>query len=81
MKKLLSITFISAVVLTSCGPAAEDRVQMDRIAKRMSDSISNLIDSSLNDPLKYVNLNTPSPVMPQPATVAQPTAAPTNTAK
>jgi hypothetical protein len=75
MKKLLSIIFISIMVLTSCGPAAEDRVQMDRIAKRMSDSLTNLIDSSLNDPLKYVNLNAPSPVAPQP------TAAPTNTVK
>jgi hypothetical protein len=75
MKKLLSIIFIPAVVLTSCGPAAEDRVQMDRIAKRMSDSIAHLIDSSLKDPLKYVNLNTPSPVAPQP------TAAPANTVK
>jgi hypothetical protein len=75
MKKLLSTIFISTVVLTSCGPAAEDRVQMDRIAKRMSDSLTNLIDSSLNDPLKYVNLNTPSPGAPQP------TAAPTNTVK
>lgn len=79
MKKLLSIIFISVIVFTSCGPAAEDRVQMDRIAKRMSDSLGHLIDSSLNDPLKYVNLSAPSPVMPQPA--AQPTTAPTNTVK
>ena len=45
----------------------------------MSDSLAYLIDSSMNDPLKYVNLNQPSPaIMPQPA-VAQPTAAPTAT--
>ena len=75
MKKLLSTIFIITVVLTSCGPAGEDRFQMDRIAKRMSDSIGNLIDSSLRDPLKYVNLNTPSPVQVAP----QPTAAPTAT--
>lgn len=80
MKKLLSVLFISTAVLTSCGPAAEDRVQMDRIAKRMSDSIYNLVDSSLNDPLKYVNLNTPS--MPPPQPVATQTAgAPTTTVK
>jgi hypothetical protein len=79
MKKLLSIIFISTVVLTSCGPAAEDRFQMDRIAKRMSDSLGNLIDSSLKDPLKYVNLSAPSAV-PQPP-VTQPTAAPTATAQ
>lgn len=53
-------------VLTSCGPAAEDRVQMDRLAKRMSDSLANLVDSSLNDPLKYVNLNQ-APVQQMPA--------------
>lgn len=76
MKKLLSIIFISTVVLTSCGPAAEDRFQMDRIAKRMSDSLGNLIDSSLKDPLKYVNLNVVTPA-PLPVTVAaQPTATP-----
>ena len=75
MKKLLSIIFISTVVLTSCGPAAEDRFQMDRIAKRMSDSLGHLIDSSLNDPSKHVNLSAPSPVAPQPTT------APTNTIK
>ena len=76
MKKLLSIIFISTVVLTSCGPAAEDRVQMDRIAKRMSDSIGHLIDSSLADPGKNVDLTAPSQVIQQPA-VAQPTTAPT----
>lgn len=73
MKKLLSILFISTVVLTSCGPAAEDRKQMDRIAKRMSDSIGHLIDSSLADPSKNVDLSAPSQVIQQPA-VAQPTA-------
>lgn len=56
MKKTLTIAFVAVVILTSCGPAAEDRFQMDRIAKRMSDSLANLIDSSMNDPLKYTNL-------------------------
>ena len=78
MKKLLSTIFVFTIILTSCGPAAEDRFQMDRIAKRMSDSLAYLIDSSMKDPLKYVNLNQPSPAVPQPA-VAQPTAAPTAT--
>lgn len=80
MKKLLSIIFISTVVLTSCGPAAEDRFQMDRIAKRMSDSLFHLIDSSLNEPGKEFNLSAPSPQIAQPAT-SQPTGAPTNTVK
>lgn len=66
MKKTLSIAFV-ALVLTSCGPAAEDRVQMDRLAKRMSDSLANLIDSSLKDPLKYTNLGQ-APVMSAPPT-------------
>lgn len=65
MKKTLSIAFAASIILISCGPAAEDRVQMDRIAKRMSDSLANLIDSSLNDPLKYVNLGqNPAPAAP-----------------
>ena len=75
MKKLLLTIFFVVVMLTSCGPAAEDRFQMDRIAKRMSDSIAHLIDTSLNDPGKHVNLNAPSPVIPQPVAPAQPTAA------
>lgn len=70
MKKTLSIAFVAAVILTSCGPAAEDRFQMDRIAKRMSDSLANLIDSSMNDPLKYTNLGqAPAPVAPVADTV------------
>lgn len=65
MKKTLSLAFVVAIVFTSCGPAAEDRVQMDRLAKRMSDSLANLIDSSLNDPLKYVNFEQ-APAQPVP---------------
>jgi hypothetical protein len=43
---------------------------MDRIAKRMSDSLANLIDSSMNDPLKYTNLGqAPAPVAPVTDTV------------
>jgi hypothetical protein len=72
MKKLLSTIFIVSVVLTSCGPAAEDRVQMDRVAKRMSDSLQHLIDSSLADPMN--TLNEP----PQTVTMPQPTANPAN---
>ena len=79
MKKLLSAIFVVTILLTSCGPAGEDRFQMDRIAKRMSDSLAHLIDSSLNDPSKYMNLNVPSRPAQQPAAVPQPTAAPTAT--
>lgn len=66
MKKTLSIAILLTVIFVSCGPAAEDRKQMDRLAKRMSDSLANLIDSSLNEPLKYVNLQQPTP-QPAPA--------------
>jgi hypothetical protein len=74
MKNLLSALFVISIVLTSCGPAAEDRFQMDRIAKRMSDSLAYLIDSSLNDPHKYIHFNTQPPVTPQPT--ATPAATP-----
>ena len=78
MKKLILPIFVIILIISSCGPAGEDRVQMDRISKRMSDSLLNLVDSSMNDPLKYVNLSVPNPV-PLPAAAAQPTAAPTAT--
>ncbi len=61
MKKTLSIAVLVAVIFVSCGPAAEDRKQMDRLAKRMSDSLAHLIDSSLNEPLQYVNLQQAPP--------------------
>lgn len=81
MKKLLSTIFILTIVLTSCGPAAEDRVQMDRIAKRMSDSLGRLIDSSLNDPSKYVKLGESTPLIYSSAPPTQPAAGATSTAK
>ncbi len=77
MKKLLPVFFISAVVLTSCGPAAENREQMERVAKRMSDSLFHLIDSSLKDPGTIINFTAQPVPVPQP----QPTAAATPTTK
>lgn len=73
MKKTLSLLSVIAIILTSCGPAVEDRVQMDRVAKRMSDSLANLVDSGLDDPLKYVNFNQ-MPAQPAPADTAKPAA-------
>lgn len=81
MKKLLLVSLFATIVLSSCGPAAEDRVQMDRLAKRMSDSMGNLIDSSLNDPEKFVKLGGPTPLIYQTNPMPQPTADPTATAK
>jgi len=75
MKKFLSAVFTVSVVLTSCGPAAEDRVQMDRLAKRMSDSLQHLIDSGLADPSKYIHFNPNTQPAPAPGAV------PTQTAK
>lgn len=62
--------FVSVLVLlfTSCGPAAEDRFQMDRLAKRMSDSLAQLIDSGINDPHKHINFAQSSPPPTAPAT-------------
>ena len=81
MKKLLSVTLFATIILSSCGPAAEDRVQMDRIAKRMSDSLGNMIDSCLNDPEKFVKLGSPTPLIYQTNPMPQPAAAPTVTTK
>lgn len=71
MKKSFSLVVFVSIILSSCGPAAEDRVQMDRLAKRMSDSLALLVDSGINDPLKYVNFQQ-APAQPAPADSAAP---------
>jgi hypothetical protein len=76
MKKFLipiAILGVLAVVMyrATKSPAAEDRVQMDRIAKRTSDSIGKSLDSALNDPIKEMGGTFP---YSQPAAV--PTATP-----
>lgn len=48
MKTLLTSTLILFTILfIQCGPAAEDRVRMHEIAKRVSDSIGHSVDSQL----------------------------------
>ncbi len=55
MKKLLIPAVASLFILNACGPAAEDRVAMDRNAKRTSDSLARALDSCLMDPIKEIN--------------------------
>lgn len=65
MKSAFISASIVILLFTSCGPAAEDRFQMDRLAKRMSDSLATLVDSGLNDPLKHINfVQSPPPSAP-----------------
>jgi hypothetical protein len=49
MKKICLPAFLilATVCFTQCGPAAEDRVRMHEIAKRVSDSIGHSVDSQL----------------------------------
>jgi hypothetical protein len=50
MKNIFIIT-MSLCGLYACSPATEKRETMDRIAKRIGDSIELCLDSALNDPL------------------------------
>lgn len=48
MKKLLlSLSFVFALIITSCGPAAENRDYMQMRAKTIADSMANLIKSAM----------------------------------
>lgn len=50
MKKVMSIIAVALVTATvvSCGPSAEEKAKLEENAKRMSDSIANVISNSLN---------------------------------
>jgi hypothetical protein len=65
---LLSLSLFVVVLITSCGPAAEDREKMHIRAKVFQDSIANVIKQSMAE------AEAPGPRMAQPA--AQGTAAP-----
>ncbi len=78
------IIVVSALLIVGLGviavkksgePAAEDRVAMDRNAKRTSDSLARALDSCLADPMKEIAAG----VAPIVTTTAA--AAPTPTAK
>ena len=49
MKKLYSILLVTSILISfaACKPAAEDRVKMHENAKRISDSIGNVIDAAM----------------------------------
>ena len=76
MKKIFVPVVIAVIsVFYSCGPAAENRVYMDYVAKRTADSIARGLDSCLNDPLRENVFKNAPPVVPVPAATA--TSAPT----
>jgi len=75
MKKILSPVFIFILILTSCGPAAENRQMMHERAKVFQDSIANMIRASMAEASAPSNVV----VMPAPTPTAAP--APTPAAK
>lgn len=74
-KTLLPAIFFFVVILSSCGPAAEDREQMHARAKIFQDSIANVIRAAMAEAAAQ-----PQPQAPAPATVgpAAMTATPAN---
>jgi hypothetical protein len=50
MKKVMSIIAVALFTATfvSCGPSAEEKAKMEENAKRIQDSIANVINSSMN---------------------------------
>lgn len=71
MKKLFLFAIVAVIYSqTSCGPAAEDRATMHSNAKRIGDSIANLIKTSMDEAA------TPGPVaQPVNTAAATPTTA------
>jgi hypothetical protein len=52
MKKILFISLGFATLLLSCGPAAEDRNTMHSRAKKIGDSIANILKTSMDEAAK-----------------------------
>lgn len=74
MKKITALTpFIGILILSSCGPAAENKEVMHQRAKVFQDSIANMIRSSMAE------AEAPANAVAVP--VQTPTAAPANTVK
>ena len=48
-KIIFTLSFALVLVLSSCGPAAEDRATMMGNAKRISDSVANLIQTAMKE--------------------------------
>ncbi len=78
MKKLFLFAILFVLVMSACGPAAEDRDQMHARAKIFQDSIARAIRTSMDEAAA------PGPNQPQPAvadTSKKPGAPATATAK
>jgi hypothetical protein len=73
-KLILFSSLIFTFIITSCGPAAEEKAKMIVSAKRTADSIANVINASMSSATEGI-----VPPPPPPATNT-PTAAPTPTA-
>ncbi|HQQ95117.1 MAG TPA: hypothetical protein PLQ93_11225 [Bacteroidia bacterium] len=69
MSSLLLTSLLITLLVSSCGPAAEDRATMVSRAKEVQDSIANMIRSSLAEAEGTV------PATAAPATVVTPSSA------
>ena len=71
--RILFSAFVFTLIVTACGPAAEDRQKMHNGAKELQDSIANVIRSS------FAESESPAPAMmvpPPTATAGTPATAP-----
>ena len=66
-KTILSIAFIFSLIITACGPAAENRQMMHERAKVFQDSIANVIRMAMAEAEAPVN-NVVTLQAPAPAT-------------
>lgn len=72
IKKIFLLTAsLSFILLTACGPAAEDRRAMHERAKVFQDSIANVIRATIAEAEGPVQ--TAAPVAPAPAAAPTPT--------
>ncbi len=78
-KLILYPCFAFIFIITSCGPAAEERAKMMQSAKRTADSIENVIKISMNAAAEGAGY--PNVAPPTPTTAAITTAVPTTTVK
>ena len=79
MKKLIFPCVAFVLILASCGPAAEEKAKMMQSAKRTSDSIANLIKTSMDYAAEGAGYPNQTAV-PVPTAVTS-TVAPTTTVK
>lgn len=53
-KAILFCSFAFVAVITSCGPAAEEKAKMMQSSKRTADSIANVINTSMSSATEAV---------------------------